>query len=131
MFQPGNYSMLDRAGTFVYKGVQFAAVGFVAGLGGTALSNLLLSIRKKMDPKFEIQNEAPPMVLNALTWAGHMGLSSNLRYQTLNGLEFALAGTHTSLTNLLMLISLTGPDLLRLRFLSCQNSLVQVNPFSS
>lgn len=92
MFQPGNYSLLDRAGTFVYKGVQFAAVGFVAGLAGTALSNLLLSIRKKMDPKFEIQNEAPPMVLNALTWAGHMGLSSNLRYQTLNGLEFALAG---------------------------------------
>lgn len=92
MFEPGNYSLLDRTGTFLYKGVQFAAVGFVAGLAGTALSNLLLSSRKKLDPKFEIQNEAPPTVLNALTWAGHMGLSSNARYQTLNGLEFALAG---------------------------------------
>lgn len=92
MFEAGNYSLLDRAGTFVYKGVQFAAVGFVAGLAGTALSNLLLAIRKKVDPKFEIQNKSPPTVLNALTWAGHMGLSSNARYQTLNGLEFALAG---------------------------------------
>jgi len=90
--EPGNYSRLDRAGTFLYKGVQFAAVGFVAGLAGTALSNLLLSIRKRVDPKFEVQNKAPPTVLNALTWAGHMGLSSNARYQTLNGLEFALAG---------------------------------------
>jgi len=92
MFEPGNYSLLDRTGTFLYKGVQFAAVGFVAGLAGTALSNLLLSIRKRMDPKFEVQNKAPPTVLNAVTWAGHMGLSSNLRYQTLNGLEFAFAG---------------------------------------
>lgn len=92
MFEPGNYSLLDRTGTFVYKGVQFAAVGFVAGLAGTALSNLLLAIRKKLDPKFEIQNKPPPTVLNALTWAGHMGLSSNARYQSLNGLEFALAG---------------------------------------
>lgn len=92
MFEPGKYSLLDRAGTFVYKGVLFATVGFVAGLAGTALSNMLLSIRKKVDPKFEIQNKPPPTVLNALTWAGHMGLSSNARYQTLNGLEFALAG---------------------------------------
>lgn len=92
MFEPGNYSFLDRTGTFLYKGVQFAAVGFVAGLAGTALSNLLLSIRKQLDPKFEIPNKPPPTVLNALTWAGHMGLSSNARYQTLNGLEFWLAG---------------------------------------
>lgn len=92
MFEPGNYSLLDRAGTFVFKGVQFAAVGFVAGLAGTALSNLLLAVRKKLDPSFSIQNKPPPTILNALTWAGQMGLSSNARYQTLNGLEFALAG---------------------------------------
>lgn len=91
MFEAGKYSLLDRAGTFLYKGVQFSAVGFAAGLVGTALSNLLLSVRKKVDPKFEIQNKAPPTVLNALTWAGHMGLSANARYQTLNGVEFYLA----------------------------------------
>ena len=92
MFEAGRYSVLDRAGTFVYKGVQFAVVGFGAGLVGTALSNLLLTMRKKVDPSFVTQNKSPPTVLNALTWAAHMGLSSNARYQTLNGLEFTLAG---------------------------------------
>lgn len=91
MFEAGAYSLLDRAGTFVYKGGQFAVVGFFAGLVGTAISNTLLMVRKKLDPNFVVQNEAPPTLLNAATWALHMGLSSNSRYQTINGLEFALA----------------------------------------
>ncbi|KAL5994973.1 Protein RETICULATA-RELATED 3, chloroplastic [Asimina triloba] len=93
MFEAGPYSLFDRAGTFVYKGVLFAAVGFAAGLAGTALSNGLIKLRKKLDPNFEPPNKPPPTLLNAATWAAHMGLSSNLRYQTLNGLEFLLAKT--------------------------------------
>ncbi|KAI3682801.1 hypothetical protein L1987_83054 [Smallanthus sonchifolius] len=91
MFEPGAYTLVNRLGTFVYKGTQFAAVGFAAGLVGTALSNGLIKMRKKMDPGFESPNKAPPTVLNAVTWAIHMGLSSNLRYQSLNGVEFMLA----------------------------------------
>ncbi|KAJ4978322.1 hypothetical protein NE237_009102 [Protea cynaroides] len=91
MFESGAYSVLDRLGTFVYKGTVFAAVGFAAGLVGTALSNGLIKMKKKMDPSFESPNKAPPTLLNAFTWALHMGLSSNFRYQTLNGIEFLLA----------------------------------------
>lgn len=91
MFEPGAFSLFDRMGTFIYKGVLFAAVGFAAGLVGTAISNGLIKVRKKMDPEFETPNKPPPTVLNALTWAIHMGLSSNFRYQTLNGIEFLLA----------------------------------------
>ncbi|XP_055807171.1 protein RETICULATA-RELATED 3, chloroplastic-like [Solanum dulcamara] len=91
MFQSGSYGLLSRVGTFVYKGTQFAAVGFAAGLVGTALSNSLIKLRKKMDPNFETPNNPPPTLLNAATWAIHMGISSNLRYQTLNGVEFVLA----------------------------------------
>ncbi|KAJ0734931.1 hypothetical protein HanPI659440_Chr11g0426041 [Helianthus annuus] len=91
MFEPGAYSAVNRLGTFVYKGILFAAVGFAAGLVGTTLSNGLIKIRKKMDPGFESPNKAPPTVLNAVTWAIHMGLSANLRYQSLNGIEFLLA----------------------------------------
>ncbi|KAK1277538.1 hypothetical protein QJS04_geneDACA003521 [Acorus gramineus] len=91
MFEPGTFGPLHRLGTFVYKGTLFAAVGFAAGLVGTAMSNGLIAARKKMDPEFETPNKPPPTVLNALTWAIHMGVSSNLRYQTLNGLEFVLA----------------------------------------
>ncbi|KAF5476431.1 hypothetical protein F2P56_008146 [Juglans regia] len=91
MFEPGAYTVFNRFGTFVYKGVVFAAVGFAAGLVGTVLSNGLISLRKKMDPNFETPNKAPPTLLNSLTWAAHMGISSNFRYQTLNGIEFVLA----------------------------------------
>lgn len=91
MFEPGAYTLVNRLGTFVFKGTQFAAVGFAAGLVGTALSNGLIKMRKKMDPSFESPNKAPPTVLNAITWAIHMGISANLRYQSLNGIEFMLA----------------------------------------
>ncbi|CAK9142152.1 unnamed protein product [Ilex paraguariensis] len=91
MFEPGPYSLFNRVGTFVYKGTLFAAVGFAAGLVGTAISNGLMKMRKKMDPNFETPNKPPPTVLNAATWAIHMGVSSNFRYQTLNGIEFLLA----------------------------------------
>nr|XP_043620776.1 protein RETICULATA-RELATED 3, chloroplastic-like [Erigeron canadensis] len=91
MFEPGPFSLMNRLGTLVYKGTLFAAVGFGAGLVGTALSNGLIKMRKKMDPNFESPNKPPPTLLNAMTWAAHMGVSSNLRYQTLNGIEFLLA----------------------------------------
>ncbi|RAL52005.1 hypothetical protein DM860_016503 [Cuscuta australis] len=91
MFQPGSYGLASRLGTLVYKGALFATVGFAAGLVGTAISNGLIMMRKKMDPSFETPNKPPPTILNAATWAIHMGVSSNLRYQTLNGIEFVLA----------------------------------------
>lgn len=90
MFEPGAFTLLDRFGTFVYKGIVFAGVGFAAGLVGTAISNGLISMKKKMDPNFETPNKPPPTLLNAMTWAAHMGISSNFRYQTLNGIEFLL-----------------------------------------
>ncbi|OMO96028.1 hypothetical protein CCACVL1_05112 [Corchorus capsularis] len=91
MFEPGAYTLMNRFGTFFLKGTVFAAVGFVAGLVGTTISNGLIKMRNKMDPNFETPNKPPPTLLNALTWAIHMGFSSNLRYQTLNGIEFLLA----------------------------------------
>ncbi|XP_020596354.1 protein RETICULATA-RELATED 3, chloroplastic-like [Phalaenopsis equestris] len=90
MFESGPFSLMDRIGTFAYKGATFAAVGFAAGLAGTAIANWLIALRKMMDPEFETPNKPPPTVLNATTWALHMGLSSNFRYQTLNGLEFVM-----------------------------------------
>lgn len=91
MFEPGPYSLFNRVGTFVYKGGVFACAGFGAGLVGTAISNGLIMTRKKIDPSFEPPNKAPPMLLNAFTWAAQLGISSNLRYQSLNGIEFLLA----------------------------------------
>lgn len=92
MWEAGAYSVAQRAGTFIYKGAVFATVGFGAGLMGTALSKLLLNVRKKVDPGFLLQNAPPPTLLNASTWALQLGVSSNFRYQVLNGLEFGVKG---------------------------------------
>ncbi|KAE8704458.1 ZIP metal ion transporter family [Hibiscus syriacus] len=91
MFEPGGYTLMNRLGNVVFRGTVFAVVGFGAGLVGTAISNGLIKMRKKMDPTFETPNEQPPTLLNAVTWATHMGFNNNLRYQTMNGIEFVLA----------------------------------------
>ena len=71
----------------ILQGFVFAFVGMCAGLTGTAISNALLVLRQKLDPNFKSQNQAPNVPLNAATWAAHMGISSNVRYQILNGLD--------------------------------------------
>ena len=58
-----------------------------AGITGTTLSNGLLTLRKRMDPEFESPNKPPNVLKNAGTWATHMGISSNLRYQAINGFD--------------------------------------------
>ena len=73
------------------QGLVFAVVGFAAGIVGTATSNGLLAVRQALDKNFESQNEAPNVLLNAGTWATHMGISSNIRYQILNGIDMVRA----------------------------------------
>ena len=87
MFEPGKYTALERAGTYVYKAVQFGGVGFLAGLFGTAVSSTLLLARQTFQPGFTLQNDPPPTFLNAATWGLQLAFSSNLRYQCLNGLD--------------------------------------------
>ncbi|GLI67998.1 hypothetical protein VaNZ11_012210 [Volvox africanus] len=86
-FEAGSFTAAQRLTNLVYKGAVFAVIGFFAGVVGTSLSNGLLALRKKMDPDFKLQNEPPNVVYNAFTWAVHMGVSSNLRYQVLGGLD--------------------------------------------
>lgn len=89
MFQPG-FPVSKRLLNFAYKGVLFSMIGMCAGLIGTATSNGLLLLRKKLDPDFVLQNEPPSIAGNASCWALHMGFSSNLRYQILNGVEMVV-----------------------------------------
>jgi hypothetical protein len=89
-FEPG-YPVGKRFLNLGYKGVVFGLVGFCAGVIGTSLSNGLIALRKRLDPKFEVQNESPAVLSNSGVWATHMGVSSNVRYQALNGLDMVLA----------------------------------------
>lgn len=89
MFEPG-FSLGKRAVNLLYKGTVFASIGITAGLVGTAISNGLIIARKKLDPEFVQQNESPNVIANASCWALHMGISSNIRYQMLNGLDMLI-----------------------------------------
>lgn len=94
IFEAG-YSMKGRAINLAFKSGMFGCIGFCAGLVGTGLSNSLIVLRQKMDSSFEPQNESPNVLLNSTAWALHMGVSSNLRYQALNGLEGVRSNTCT------------------------------------
>ncbi len=39
----------------VLQGTVFSAIGFSAGITGTAVSNFLLFMRKQFDPNFQVQ----------------------------------------------------------------------------
>jgi hypothetical protein len=54
MFQPG-FGLGQRATNFLYKGAVFSVIGMGAGVIGTALSNALLLLRKRMNPAFRPQ----------------------------------------------------------------------------
>ena len=62
MFEPG-FALGARAVNFAYKGAVFAFIGMCAGLVGTATSNGLLELRKKMDPAFQ-----PPVGGSGMWW---------------------------------------------------------------
>jgi hypothetical protein len=90
MFEPGAFTAAQRLTNFAYKGAVFAAIGLAAGVVGTSISNGLIEVRKRMDPAFVSQNAPPSVLGNAACWSLHMGLSSNLRYQALGGVDRAL-----------------------------------------
>lgn len=89
MFEPG-FGLGARLVNLAYKGVIFGTIGLLAGIVGTSVSNGLLALRKRLDPNFEPSNEPPSVLGNAACWGIHMGLSSNIRYQILNGLDMVV-----------------------------------------
>ncbi|KAI3941335.1 hypothetical protein MKW92_049744 [Papaver armeniacum] len=83
MFEPGMFSLLDRSRDFCVQS-RFCGSWVCSWTCWNCNFKWIDSNEKKMDPSFETPNKPPPTILNAMTWAGHMGFSSNLRYQTLN-----------------------------------------------
>jgi len=83
------YKPWQRLAAFGVIGVNYASFGFVCGLGGQALTNSLLKFRALVDRTYEPKKEMPTAVDSAGVWALFMGVSSNVRYQLVNGLEFA------------------------------------------
>ncbi|CAI0471184.1 unnamed protein product [Linum tenue] len=67
-------------------GVVYGAVGFSCGIVGQGIANLIMTAKRSIK-KSEEDVPVPPLVKSAALWGVFMAVSSNTRYQVVNGLE--------------------------------------------
>lgn len=85
--RPGcKFSVKQRAATYFYKGVLYGSVGFGCGLIGQGIANLIMNAKRSIK-KSDEDIPVPPLVQSAVLWGVFLALSSNTRYQIINGLE--------------------------------------------
>ncbi|PRQ33273.1 hypothetical protein RchiOBHm_Chr5g0055771 [Rosa chinensis] len=85
--RPGcRFSVKQRVASFFYKGVLYGSVGFVCGIIGQGIANLIMNAKRSIK-KSEEDIPVPPLVKSAALWGVFLAFSSNTRYQIVNGLE--------------------------------------------
>ncbi|CAN6471623.1 unnamed protein product [Victoria cruziana] len=90
--RPGcRFSVQQRIGTFFYKGVMYASVGFVCGIIGQGIANMIMTAKRQFKSS-EDDIPVPPLVKSAALWGVFLAVSSNTRYQIVNGLERVVEG---------------------------------------
>ncbi|KAK4409032.1 protein RETICULATA-RELATED 1, chloroplastic [Sesamum angolense] len=85
--RPGiRFSLQQRIATYFYKGVLYGSVGFGCGLIGQGIANMIMTAKRSIT-KSEEDIPVPPLVKSAALWGVFLAVSSNTRYQIINGLE--------------------------------------------
>ncbi|KAJ4821740.1 hypothetical protein LUZ62_034306 [Rhynchospora pubera] len=85
--RPGcRFSVQQRIGTYFYKGVLYGAVGFACGLVGQGIANLIMTAKRSVK-KSDKDVPVPPLFKSTALWGAFLAVSSNTRYQIINGLE--------------------------------------------
>lgn len=85
--RPGcRFSVKQRVATYFFKGVMYGSVGFACGLVGQGIANLIMTAKRSIN-KSEEDVPVPPLVKSAALWGVFLAVSSNTRYQIINGLE--------------------------------------------
>ncbi|KAG4164027.1 hypothetical protein ERO13_D01G210400v2 [Gossypium hirsutum] len=85
--RPGcRFTVNQRLGTYFYKGVLYGTVGFACGIIGQGIANLIMTAKRSMK-KSEEDIPVPPLIKSAALWGVFLAVSSNTRYQIINGLE--------------------------------------------
>ncbi|GAQ90993.1 reticulata-related 1 [Klebsormidium nitens] len=84
-----SFSVGQRVACYLVKGGQYAVVGTGCGLVGQGIANAIMTLKRRMKPADEHaeQVKVPPLMKSAALWGVFMGVSSNTRYQIINGLE--------------------------------------------
>lgn len=84
-------SMGLRTGSFFVKSAELAVVGALSGLAMSVLGSAEVRLRQLQDPGFQPSVDIPSPQRSAGGLALSMGLSSNLRYQLVSGLDRILS----------------------------------------
>ncbi|KAK1589219.1 hypothetical protein Q3G72_031661 [Acer saccharum] len=85
--RPGcKFSVKQRVATYFYKGVLYGSVGFGCGLIGQGIANMVMTAKRSIK-KSEEDIPVPPLLQSAALWGVFLAVSSNTRYQIINGLE--------------------------------------------
>ncbi|CAI9783285.1 unnamed protein product [Fraxinus pennsylvanica] len=85
--RPGcTFTVNQRIATYFYKGILYALVGFGCGIIGQGIANLIMTAKRSIK-KSEHDIPVPPLVKSAALWGVFLAVSSNTRYQIVNGLE--------------------------------------------
>ncbi|KAL5580222.1 hypothetical protein UlMin_012664 [Ulmus minor] len=85
--RPGcRFTAKQRVATYFYKGVLYGSVGFGCGLIGQGIANMIMNAKRSIR-KSEEDIPVPPLFQSAALWGVFLGVSSNTRYQIINGLE--------------------------------------------
>ncbi|KAJ0020269.1 hypothetical protein Pint_32001 [Pistacia integerrima] len=85
--RPGcRFSVKQRIATYFYKGVLYGSAGFGCGLIGQGIANLIMTAKRRIK-KSEEDIPVPPLLQSAALWGVFLAVSSNIRYQIINGLE--------------------------------------------
>ncbi|GBG92008.1 hypothetical protein CBR_g54103 [Chara braunii] len=87
---PGrSFTVNQRLATLFVKGAQYGLAGFLCGLVGQGMANSLMSFKRRLNKGGNEVADVPipPLLKTAACWALFMGVSSNLRYQMINGME--------------------------------------------
>ncbi|KDD72152.1 hypothetical protein H632_c3782p0, partial [Helicosporidium sp. ATCC 50920] len=85
-------SDLSRLGCLALKGLQYGVAGTLCGFVGQGAANALMRAKRGLrqrqgHPPEEDEVPIPPLLKTALVWGLFMGVSANLRYQTVFGIE--------------------------------------------
>lgn len=86
-FQAGNFSTGARLACLGARAVQYGAVGLLMGCAGSALVRALVAAREAADPSYEPPPTEQRVLDTGLAWCYFMAVSSNLRYNAINGVE--------------------------------------------
>lgn len=81
------YKVGARVACIGVKFLEYSLAGMTCGLIGQGIANAAMMARRSQNPDAEYSVDPPPLLKTALVWGLFMGVSSNLRYQGVFGLE--------------------------------------------